>query len=73
MIRAMTVLAHCSHSEGVAFGEDALLVFVLVVFGSLLQELEHYSGTFLFSNSSFWLCASVLPLGHSVVADVGCN
>jgi hypothetical protein len=47
----------------------------LVVFGPLLQRTHHYSGTFLLCNSSlfFWLCVSVLPLGHYVVAETGCN
>jgi hypothetical protein len=44
-----------------------------VVFGSLKQGFYHYSGTFLFCNSSFWLCASVLSLGQCVVAEAGCN
>jgi hypothetical protein len=41
---------------------------VLVVFGPLLQKIDHCSGTFLLCNS-FLLCASLLPLGHCV----GCN
>jgi hypothetical protein len=48
---------------------------ILMVFGPLLQGIDHSSGTFRFCNSSFffWLCAYVLPLRHYVVADAGCN
>jgi hypothetical protein len=48
---------------------------VLVVLVLLLQGMNHYSGTFLFLfyNSFFWLCASVLLLGHCVVAEAECN
>jgi hypothetical protein len=46
----------------------------LVVLVMLLQEIDHFSGTFLFCNSYFfWLCASVLSLGHYVVADKSGN
>jgi hypothetical protein len=47
-----------------------------VVFGLLLQEICHSSGTVFFSIifvSFSWLCASVLLLGHCVVAEAGCN
>jgi hypothetical protein len=41
----------------------------------LLQGIYHCSGPFSFSVILlfFWLCASVLPLGHCVVAEAGCN
>jgi hypothetical protein len=41
----------------------------------LFQEMYHYSGTFIFRNSSlfFWLFASFMPLGNAVVARAGCN
>jgi hypothetical protein len=41
----------------------------------LFQEMDHYSGTFLFYNSSFFGEGGVsfLLLGHEVVAEVGCN
>jgi hypothetical protein len=41
----------------------------------LLQGIDHCSGTFLFHNFSFifWLCASIMSLGHCVVADARCN
>jgi hypothetical protein len=42
---------------------------------SLLQGIDHCSGTFLFciSSSVFWLCASVMPLGHFVIVEARCN
>jgi hypothetical protein len=48
---------------------------VVVELDPLLQGIDHCSGTFLFCNFSlfFWLCASVLPLVHCVVAEAGCN
>jgi hypothetical protein len=48
---------------------------VMVVFGPLVQGLDHCSGTFFYVIlfSFFWLCASVVPLGHYVVAEAGCN
>jgi hypothetical protein len=40
----------------------------------LLQEIDHCSGIFLFDNSSyFWLCVSIMPLEHCVIAEAGCN
>jgi hypothetical protein len=51
----------------------SVVVWVMLVL--LLQGMNHSIGTFLFCNSSFffWLCASVLPLGHYVIAEAGCN
>jgi hypothetical protein len=48
---------------------------VMVVFGPLIQGLDHCSGTFFYVIllSFFWLCASIVPLGHYVVAEAGCN
>jgi hypothetical protein len=47
---------------------------VLMVFGKLLQEINHSSKIFFVSFLSFiWTCASIFPLRHYVVADVGCN
>jgi hypothetical protein len=40
----------------------------------MLQGIYHCSGAFSFSVILFFLlCASVLPLGHYVVAEAGCN
>jgi hypothetical protein len=48
---------------------------VLVGFGSPRQGIDLCSGNFLLCNSSsfFWLCASILPLGKYIVAEVDCN
>jgi hypothetical protein len=48
---------------------------VLVVFGPMLQGIDHCSGTFLFCNFSnfFWPLSSILLLGRFVVAEVECN
>jgi hypothetical protein len=47
---------------------------VMVVFGPLIQGLDHCSGTFFYVILLlFWLCASVVPLGHYVVAEARCN
>jgi hypothetical protein len=37
----------------------------------LLQEIDHFSVTFLICN--FFLCASVLSLGQCVITEAGCN
>jgi hypothetical protein len=40
----------------------------------LLQGMVHYSWTFLFCDSFFfWLCTSVLALGHYAVAEIWYN
>jgi hypothetical protein len=46
---------------------------LLVVLVLLLQGIYHYSGPFSFSVIHFFLCASVLSLGHCVVAEAGSN
>jgi hypothetical protein len=55
--------------RGVAFASGAVLV-VLVL---LLQGIDHCNWTFFFNSSFFKPCASVLSLGHYVVAEAGCN
>jgi hypothetical protein len=42
----MMALVHCSLFRGVAFREDWISGAVLVVFGLLLQGIDHYRGTF---------------------------
>jgi hypothetical protein len=46
---------------------------VLVEFVLPLQEIDQCSRTFLFSNSFFWLCPSLMSLEHCVIATVVCN
>jgi hypothetical protein len=65
----MTMLVHCFLLEGVAFREARLLMLSWWCLALLLQEIDHYSETFLFVILLiFWLCASILPVGHRVVA-----
>jgi hypothetical protein len=73
--RAITVLVHCSLLGGIAFWRCWTFGVVLVVLVLLLQGIYHCSGAFSFSVILllFLLCASVLPLGHCVVAETGCN
>jgi hypothetical protein len=51
----------------------AVLVMLLLLF----QEIDHVAGLliYIFCNSSFsfWLCASVMPLGQYFVAEAGYN
>ena len=48
---------------------------VLVVYWSAATRSRSLAGLFYFCNSYFifWLCASILPLGHCVVAEAECN
>jgi hypothetical protein len=73
MNRATTTLMHCFLLGGLAFREDGFLVFVLVVCGLLLQDIDHYSGNFFYVILFFWLCTSILPLGPYIIGEVECN
>jgi hypothetical protein len=66
--RATTALVRCFILEGVAFEEARLLMFVL-----LLQRINHCSMTYIFVVLIFWLCTSILPLEHWVVAEAESN
>jgi hypothetical protein len=47
---------------------------VLVVLVLLLQGIDYRSGLFFYCNSSFFgMCASIMPLGHHVVAEARCS
>jgi hypothetical protein len=70
------VLVHCSLLEGVVFWRCWTFGAVLVVLVLMLQGIYHYSGAFSFFVILvllFWLCVSVLSLGHCLVAEAGCN
>ena len=64
--------------EGVAFGEAGLRVLSWWWMCCSYNELITIAGPFfllllLLVLSMFWLCASVMSLGHWVVAESGCN
>jgi hypothetical protein len=66
---------HCSLLRDITFGDNGFLILSWCCLVRCYKEYVTVAGLFPLYNSSFyfWLCASVLLIGHCVVADAGCN
>jgi hypothetical protein len=71
--QAMTMLVHCFLPEGVAVEEARLLVLSWWCFFCCYKEWITLADFSFLEFFFFWMCASVMPLGHCVIAEARCN